>query len=188
MRSLVTLLCLLCIGISLGQNLPSRVVRATTATERSAAADQDRSATIPDVVITSTRLYAIPRIIPVDILNPHYRKRTEAAIILQRVRVTEHYTVLTLVHVGSHTRGDGMYMMRDTELLTNTDHRLPLLRVAGIAMEPEVTRFTGNPRPIEFKLYFAPLPAGTTWVDLIENRWGRNAFNLDRIEVHRPAR
>lgn len=102
--------------------------------------------------------------------HPQIASKVDRELSVEKVTLTPEATILDMKSYNG-----GMYQwcsIDKNSYITANGKRLYLTNAEGIALAPEHTNyprwFTGNNVSLSFKLYFPPLPAGTTSFDFSE--------------------
>lgn len=110
------------------------------------------------------------------IFEPHYALKTPVTLNIISLEMT---TRATVINLSVENRVDGGYFCADENsfLVTPDGVRLKLTGTTGIPACPELYRFSSVGEVLYFTLRFPPLPANTTWFDLVEE-CGENCFSV----------
>jgi hypothetical protein len=110
------------------------------------------------------------------IFEPHYALKTPVTLNIISLEMT---TRATVINLSVENRVEGGYFCADENsfLVTPGGIRLKLTGTTGIPACPELYRFASVGEVLYFTLRFPPLPANTTWFDLVEE-CGENCFSV----------
>lgn len=101
--------------------------------------------------------------------QPYVDYTTSENTVIKRITITDDATIIEMASNNATSTGYYQWVNIDknTAILVN-GQEYKLKKAEGIAIAPKTTPYTKRGETISFKLYFSPIPKGTTSFNLIE--------------------
>jgi hypothetical protein len=99
--------------------------------------------------------------------KPNHGLKYPETLVIEKIDIT---TAGTTIYITVENKVEGGTFCADPKIVVTdpTGRRVMLSKATGVPVCPDNYKFRGIGEKISFKLEFPPLPAGTKWIDLVE--------------------